>query len=327
MPETNWNKINQFLLIAFSIAWASVFFMRFSQIQYGTSESLSIIALLYMPAPAIAALITQRILQNKGLADFGFTIKGISWIWILLYSPLLYLVFFLGSLLAIYVLGNQFHIIQFGYLDFSNEHFFDFISNTLKLQGNEGMFPMDKMQQLPISIAPFIIIIGVIMAYIVGCTINLPFAIGEELGWRGLLQTETKHWGFWRSNLFIGSLWGLWHGPLIMMGHTFPSYPIAGIGIMVLYCISLSFILSYIRFKSKTVFGPAAFRGMINASSGMALMLIVAPNELFGSIAGISGVLGTLLVLAYILVFDRKFISDFSLKNPTENDSQPPTTV
>ncbi len=50
---------------------------------------------------------------------------------------------------------------------------------------------------------------------------------------------------------------------------------------------------------------------MINASGGMSLMLIASSNELFGSIAGIAGVSGAILVLVYILIFDRKFIADF----------------
>lgn len=317
MQETNWNKINQFLLIAFGIAWAGAFVMRFSQIEYGSPESLSILAFLYMPAPAIAAYITQRILANESLAEIGFTIKGISWLWTLLFTPLIYLLFFLGTLLTIYLWGNIFHIPQFGFLDFSNEHFFEFIRKTMQEQQNESIFPIEKLEQMPVNFAPLVLLAGLFVAFLAGYTINLPFTLGEELGWRGLLLHETRHWGFWKSNLFIGSLWGLWHGPIIMMGHNYPHYPITGIGMMVLYCISLSFVLSYIRFKTKTVFGPAAFHGMINSSSGVALMLIASSNELVGSIAGIAGVTGALFVLAYILLFDKKFIAEFKNPSPT----------
>ena len=73
MPETNWKKINQYLLIAFGISWASALMMRFSQIQYGSAEAITIIALLYMPAPAIAAFIVQKFFWNGSLVDFGFT--------------------------------------------------------------------------------------------------------------------------------------------------------------------------------------------------------------------------------------------------------------
>ena len=315
MPETNWIKINQYLLFAFGIAWASLFIMRLSNVEFGSGESLTVITLFYMTAPAIAAMIVQRVFWRSTLDEFGFTLKNVSWKWIFLFTPLIYCVFFLGALLIIFLLGNKLHIPQFGHLDFSNEHFFDFLENTMKTQKNDALFPLEKLQQMPVSFAPFILMVGMIMAFLVGYTINLPFTLGEELGWRGLMQKETQHWGFWRSNLFIGSLWGLWHGPLIMMGHNYPNYPILGIGLMILFCISLSFVLSYIRFKTKTVWGPAAFHGMINASSGISIMLIVSANELVGSIAGIAGITSALLVLVYILVFDKKFISDFG-NNP-----------
>lgn len=313
MPETNWKKINQYLVIAFGISWASALMMRFSQIAYGTPEAISIIALLYMPAPAIAAFIVQKFFWNGSLAEYGLTLKGVSWKWIFLYTPLIYLVFFLGSLFTVFLLGNQFHIPQFGWLDFSNEHLIAFVRQAMEEQGKDAVFPfpIENIEKFPINISPFVLVAGIFIALFAGYTLNLPFTFGEELGWRGLLLKETQHLGFWKSNLFIGSIWGLWHAPIIMVGHNYPHYPIAGIGMMVLFCVSLAFVQSYIRFKTKTVFGPSALHGMINASSGMTLLLIASPNELFGSLAGIAGVIGALLVLAYILIFDRKFISDF----------------
>src|ERR1035437_4385486 len=313
MPETNWKKINQYLLIAFGISWASALMMRFSQIQYGSAESLSIIELLYIPDPAISAFIVQKFFWNGSLADFGFTLKGVSWKWVFLYTPLIYLTFFLGSLFTIYLAGNQFHLSQFGYLDFSNDHFIEYIKQAMEAQGKEAVFPfpLEQLQQLPVNISSFVLIGGIMAAILVGYTLNLPFTFGEELCWRGLLLKETQHMGFWKSNLFIGSIWGLWHAPIIMVGHNYPHYPHVGIGMMVLFCVSMSFVQSYIRFKTKTIFGPSAFRGMINASSGMSLLFISSSNELFGSLAGIAGIAGASLVIIYILIFDRKFITDF----------------
>lgn len=58
-----------------------------------------------------------------------------------------------------------------------------------------------------------------------GATVNLPFMLGEELGWRGFQFEETKLLGFWRSSLLIGVLWGLWHAPVIMMGYNYSGEP------------------------------------------------------------------------------------------------------
>ena len=264
-----------------------------------------------MPAPAIAAFIVQKFFWNGSLAEFGFTLKGISWKWFLLFNPLMYVAFFLTSLLTVYFLGNKLQIPQFGFLDFSNAHFKEYIDQAMAAQGKEVNFPFEKLDELHVNISSVVLVSGIIAALLVGYTINLPFTFGEELGWRGLLLRETQHMGFWKSNLFIGSIWGLWHAPIIMVGHNYPHYPHIGIGMMVLFCVSLSFVQSYVRFKTKTIWGPSALHGMINASSGMSLLFISSSNELFGSLAGIAGIAGSSLVLIYILVFDRKFIADF----------------
>ncbi|MBO1752845.1 CPBP family intramembrane metalloprotease [Actinotalea sp. BY-33] len=51
----------------------------------------------------------------------------------------------------------------------------------------------------------------------------LPFAllalvtvVGEEIGWRGALQTTLAPWGAWRASLLIAGLWSLWHLPLTL---------------------------------------------------------------------------------------------------------------
>lgn len=40
-------------------------------------------------------------------------------------------------------------------------------------------------------------------------------AIGEELGWRGYLQSVTARWGFWRSAAVVSVAWTLFHLPLM----------------------------------------------------------------------------------------------------------------
>ena len=62
-----------------------------------------------------------------------------------------------------------------------------------------------------------------------GPTINAIVALGEELGWRGLLMHELKSLGFWRSSFAIGFFWGLWHLPMIVNGYNYPGYPILGL--------------------------------------------------------------------------------------------------
>jgi membrane protease YdiL (CAAX protease family) len=55
-----------------------------------------------------------------------------------------------------------------------------------------------------------------------GATVCLPGALGEELAWRGYLQREVQHLGFWRASLVVALAWIGWH---------LPPYLLAGEGI------------------------------------------------------------------------------------------------
>ena len=143
-------------------------------------------------------------------------------------------------------------------------------------------------------------------------SINLLFTFGEEFGWRGLLVKETQKMGFWKSNLLIGFIWGVWHIPVILMGHNYPGYPLSGSVMMILFCISLSFMQAYLRLRSKTILAPSAFHGMLNAGGPVTLIYLINNNPLVGNITGVGGILSALIVTAVILLSDKKFISEYS---------------
>jgi uncharacterized protein len=152
-----------------------------------------------------------------------------------------------------------------------------------------------------------------VQGVIAGFTISLPFTLGEELGWRGLLLRETQGWGFLRSNLFVGVVWGLWHAPIIAQGHNYPGHPVAGIFMMTLFTTTLSFPMAYCRFKSRSILGPSALHGTLNAIGPLTAFFVVGANPLFGFVAGIAGIAVILLLTAGICFFDKKFIRDYQI--------------
>lgn len=80
-------------------------------------------------------------------------------------------------------------------------------------------------------------------------------ALGEELGWRGLLVPElAKLTDFTRTSLISGSIWALWHTPLILFANynsgTSKPYALLCFVVMV---IGISFAFAWIRLRSGSV--------------------------------------------------------------------------
>jgi membrane protease YdiL (CAAX protease family) len=127
-------------------------------------------------------------------------------------------------------------------------------------------------------------------AVIAGCTINALFAFGEEIGWRGWLERELQTLGFWRANLIVGILWGMWHAPIILVGHNYPNHPVQGVFLFVVICIGLAPLHSQARRSAKSVWAAAMMHGTLNASAGVSA-LVVAGSDLMVGVAGLAGLL------------------------------------
>lgn len=313
----NTKKILLYCLFAFGISWLTALGLYLSGVSYGSTLSTALIAVLYMPGPAFATLIVQKGIYRGSLSAYGLRLKNISVKWMLL-IPLVFLGLLALTYLAIY-LGSLFEP-GFGQLVFSGEYISGKIAELLAEQGLEGT-------EIPYMPAATFIAVVLIGGLIGGYTINLPFMLGEELGWRGLMTEETKGLGFWKSNLLIGTIWGFWHAPIILMGHNYPSYPYLGIGMMVAFTISLSFPFAYLRYKTRTVFGPAVIHGMINGTAALFLFTVAGAHELLGSLAGVAGIVAGLIVTLLIALFDREFIRSYAHLQPSPVQAKEPQQV
>jgi hypothetical protein len=278
--------------------------MYLLHITFGSIASFVIIAFCYMPAPAYATLILQKLVYRDSLTPYGFTLKNLSLRWLMITTAGFAWFIVLGTFVVIAILGNVFGVGLFGRIDFSEAAFLQQL--TIIGRGAFGDVP----RHLPIS-PTVIFLLSLVQGVIAGFTANLPFTFGEELGWRGLLLRETQKSGFLKSNLFIGVVWGLWHAPLIAQGHNYPGHPVAGIFMMTLFTTTFAFPMAYCRLKSRTILGPSALHGMFNPLGMLTVMFVVGANPLFGFVAGIAGVAVTLLLAAGIYFFDKQFIQDY----------------
>ena len=133
-----------------------------------------------------------------------------------------------------------------------------------------------------------IVLVAVIFASLTYAPfINMIPAFGEELGWRGMLfPTLCERMSQRAAVLVSGIIWGLWHAPVIAMGHNYgmdyAGFPIAGILMMVVACTALGSMMCYLRVKTNSVWPCALAHGAVNAILNLGLVFCTAGPSLFG---------------------------------------------
>lgn len=303
--QMNWKKINLYILISCTISWSVALVMALAHISITSITGTIFLAVFYMPAPALATFFIQKFMYRENFKPYGWTFdtKAIAWI---LLTPLLFLTLTLLTFGVIALLGNTHIISHFGQLDFTQEHFNQSLRELAQDKIDLGSI---EFPTIPPVLAFFAMLLQAVIA---GSTISLPIMFGEEFGWRGLMLSETKQLGFLKSNLLIGMVWGLWHFPVILMGHNYPHHPYAGILMMCLFTISISPLFAYVRTKTKSILGPCMFHGMLNATGTLYLLFVANGNELYSFVAGWAGVIASLVLTSCIFVFDKEFVSAYT---------------
>jgi membrane protease YdiL (CAAX protease family) len=122
--------------------------------------------------------------------------------------------------------------------------------------------------------------------------INLLFAIGEELGWRGFLLTRLMPLGQWKAILLSGLIWGAWHIPTTLFyGHNFPQHPYLGILLLLAGFPLLGAIFAWLTLKTRSPWSAALAHGAFNAVAGVAFFFLQPgfDTALAGSPLGLAG--------------------------------------
>ncbi len=252
-------------------------------ISYLINVNLILLAPLYMFTPFVATIIACFI--NKiPFKDLGISLKFNKWFII---SWLLPVILILAILLISFLFpGIKYSPTMQGLLAYGATP--ESIAQGVESYSKFGFPP---------------IIFAILLGLIAGPTINTLFSFGEEIGWRGFLQKELSHLGFWKSSLLIGLIWGIWHAPIILQGYNYPQHPLIGVGMMIIFTVLLSPLLCYARKKTKSVFAPSIMHGTINALAGIAIAFVMGGNDLIVGIQGLSG----FIVLAIVNIGLLKF--------------------
>ncbi len=295
MPEKiDRKKVLLFLGLTFAADWlmAGLFYLLGGRLN--TTPAV-IMALCYMFVPMVVAVVVQKFIYHQPLKEplgISFSINR-WWLAAWLIPPIMAFAAFGVSLL-------------FRSVSYSPEMagIYQHFATVFTPEQIEQI--RRKQEMLPFHPIWFALLQGLI----IGPTLNALAGFGEELGWRGFLQHELAPIGFWGSSALIGLVWGVWHLPLILMGHNYPGHPVAGALLWTGICIFLGVIISYVRTRARSVIAAAVMHGTYNGTASLAIILIVGGNDLITGVQGIAGLIVTALVACLIFVIDRYVMAE-----------------
>lgn len=173
----------------------------------------------------------------------------------------------------------------------------------------EAMLSPEQMVELKTSLETLPmhpILLTLLQGLFAGITINAVAAFGEELGWRGFLLKAFKEMSFLKASVIIGFIWGVWHSPLILMGHNYPQHPQIGVLMMTIWCILLTPLFLYITIKAKSVIAAAILHGTMNATAGISIMVISGGNDLTVGVTGLAGFISVFAIFLAVFFYDHK---------------------
>lgn len=298
------NRTTLFLLLTLSTSYLLAGLFRLFGGEYDQTGG-TVIAVVYMFIPMASALVVEKFIHKEKIkTSLMISFRINRW-------------FFVAWLITPVMGLGAFGIgLLFPDVTYSPEMkgMFDRFEEVLTPEKLEQM--RRSMDTFPIH--PFWLTL--IQGLIAGITVNAVAGFGEELGWRGFLVKEMKNRSFLSASLLIGLIWGVWHAPLILMGHNYPQHPNWGVLMMILWCILLSPLFLYITIKARSVIAAAIMHGTLNATAGLSIMLIEGGNDLTVGLTGLAGFISILLVLAGIFIFDH-FISKEKIMSKQISDS------
>ena len=277
----------------FSWAVAAVARFGFGLDPKGNPGGFTVFATAYMFFPLLTALVLQAIDKEKfnhtGLVNFK-----VSWPWVVAWLLPVVMV------LACIPVNGLFPGVELQYNS-------DQLINQYHVPEEQQDLVREQLGKFP---AWMMVLSTVFSGLIAGITVNAIAAFGEEYGWRNYLVGALREVKFWKAALFIGIVWGIWHFPLILMGHNYPNEPYWGVLLMVVFCILLGIIELYIVLKSKSMLPAAILHGTVNAVGGLAIYFTLGDNDFLNGMTGLAGFIVEALVIGCLWAYDKRISKD-----------------
>lgn len=286
-----WRQIMWFVIGTFVLTWLIVLPLYF------VDDNLTL-QMLYLPitvammfVPALIAWIIVRKTRPKGqrAAALGFT----------RHRPLPR---FFGYLALAFVLPLAITLISlplasaFGLFEPDLENF----------SGLQQVLAAAGAPDMPVGVVMVGQIINIVLA---AWFINLLPALGEEIGWRGWLTPQLLPLGVIPTIAITGVIWGLWHTPIILLGHNYPHLPgWLAVLCMVIFCTLIGGVLAWLAIRTNSVWPAALGHSTINAIGGLPLLFSADPTFDTAQV-GLTGTTGWIVIglVLVVLLATRSF--------------------
>jgi len=278
----DYRRISIFLIVAY----APAYLMDFMIYLIGSEKALMnpfyqslIVGRMYIPMLGVVlSLLIMKTGVKDGLKMYGLRIGRRFPQLLLLGASIPYLIYIIG--------------IAYGYL--------------IGFPVIEKVYPMLSKEVRHLLSPSTLLALSLISAFISGISLNTLFAIGEEIGWRGLMLDELgKRFSLPITSIIIGIVWSLWHAPLIILfGYNYPTNRLLGILLYTVICIIWTYILSILKILGGSIIPAAVMHGMLNAM--VALMLSTIPvQRVLGMPVGLLSMVSSITVLIPMIILER----------------------
>ena len=254
---------------------------------------IQVTALVMMPMPTLAAIITHRIYHSdKPFIDVaalrgGKPLTVLRWCCVASFSVVIQLI----------------ATIMVGALSGAGNFSFSDAAVHTRLPHVPGVSSALDPSTLPP--AWLLLVIALVSGIVGGFSFNAIAALGEEVGWRGWWASQRQGQNFWVNAVVIGAIWGLWHLPINMVGYNYPgANRVAACSMFVVYCICAGSLLLELRNRSHSIYPAAVAHSTINGLVGICALFMDSSPTMW-LVYSPTGVVGCVILVVITLVLRR----------------------
>ncbi|MGC9397091.1 MAG: CPBP family intramembrane glutamic endopeptidase [Anaerolineae bacterium] len=310
-PSLDRRRILIFLALAFGIAWAGALVIYLTGGLADSPFTYLILSVVYMGAPTIAHVLT-RIVTHEGWDNLYLRPRlRREWpYWVAAwFAPGVLTVI---GMIVFFVIFPQYYDADLGA-----------VKQMLETQAELTGQPVQDAN-------PWLIIISqTMMALILAPLLNAFATFGEEFGWRAYLQPKLLSpsggaLGGRKAMLLVGVIWGVWHWPVIAMGHNYgldyPAAPWAGLLMMIWFTVTLGTLLGWLALRAGSVWPAVIGHGAINGIASLGALFVKGePNPLLGPLpVGLIGSVGFAVVMLVLFARRGAFKSPVAVQETSE---------